>query len=119
MKYNQAFSRVLCEAMALMENYGWLLFLGLFIAGAGCAEGVSHYRELIINDLNRQLPQGIGIKYPHLSWNMSKLVESHREYFPESNIPKRIRLLTFISVGIMSVLGLTCLIIVLIRPLIH
>jgi hypothetical protein len=51
-----------------------------------CATGVALCRELMLDQLQRHLPEGQKIKHPHLSYKYSEIVRLHAQFYPESQI---------------------------------
>ena len=99
-----------------MSSVGLVLFLTLFIPAVVCGTGAQLCYEIIISDLRHRLPQGLGVKYPRMSWNYYKLIELHRQHFPGSRVPVVLRFLTFLGMGCMASLGLIGLALVLFKP---
>ena len=75
--------------------------------------------EIILSDLRHRLPQGLGVKYPRLSWNYWKLIELHRQHYPGSRVPVVLKFLAFHSLGFMFALGMIVLVLVIFKPWIH
>ena len=68
--------------------------------------------EIILRDLRSRLPQGLGVKYPRLSWNYYKMIDLHRQYYPGSRVPLALKFCTFLGLGFMAILGLVGFIVV-------
>ena len=98
-------------------SLGLFLFLAFFVPVVVCGTGAHLCYEIIINDLRHRLPQGLGVKYPRLSWNYYKMIDLHRQYFPASRVPVALRFLTFLGLGLMASLALLMgFVLVLLKP---
>src|SRR5579864_3946035 len=99
-----------------MSSIGLFLFLALFAPGILSMTAAHLCYEIIINDLRRRLPQGLGVKYPRLSWNYYKMIDLHSQYFPASRVPVVLRVLKFLGLGFMASLALLGFVLVLSKP---
>jgi len=97
---------------------GLLLFAALFVPAVLCGTATTVCYEIILHDL-RCLPQGLGVKYPRLSWNYYKMIDMHKQYFPGSRVPVVLRFCTFLGLGLMATLGLVGFIVVFSKPVAH
>jgi hypothetical protein len=103
---------------APMSLIGFLLFFGLFVPAVLCGTATTVCFEIILHDL-RRLPQGLGVKYPRMSWNYYKMIDMHKQHFPGSRVPVVLRFCTFLGMGLMAILGLVGLIVVFSKSVSH
>ncbi|HEY7403549.1 MAG TPA: hypothetical protein VIB39_08510 [Candidatus Angelobacter sp.] len=75
--------------------------------------------EIILHDLRHRLPEGLGVKYPRLSWNYYKMIHLHKQYYPGSRVPVVLKFFTFLGFAFMASLGLVGLIIAFSKPVGH
>jgi hypothetical protein len=97
-------------------SLGLLVFLAFFVPAVGCGTAAHLCYEIILHDLRHRLPEGLGVKYPRLSWNYYKMIDLHKQYFPGSRVPVVLRFLTFLGLGLMASLGLMVFVVVLFKP---
>jgi hypothetical protein len=95
---------------------GLLLFLAFFVPAVICGTGAQLCYEIIISDLRQRCPEGLGVKYPRMSWNYYKMIDLYKQCFPESRVPVVLRFLTFLGLGFMASLGLMGFVLVLFKP---
>jgi hypothetical protein len=65
---------------------GTLWVLASVALFALCGAGVSLCREIMLEEVQRRLPEGQKIKYPYLSYKYSQIVRLHEQFYPESRI---------------------------------
>lgn len=65
---------------------GTLWVLGSVAISALCGTGVALCREIMLEEVQRRLPEGQKIKYPYLSYKYSQIVQAHEQFYPESRI---------------------------------
>ena len=81
-----------------------LVDLVLFGTAVLCGGGVLVCRGIMLADL----PLGTlsEIEFPRASWNASRITKLYRQYHPESRVPKINKLLSYVGVSCMGVLGM-------------
>lgn len=65
---------------------GTVWVLGSVAISALCGTGVALCREIMLEEVQRRLPEGQKIKYPYLSYKYSQIVQAHERFCPESRI---------------------------------
>ena len=94
---------------------GLYLFVALFVPAVLSMTGAQVCYEIILHHL-RRLPQGLGVRYPRMSWNYYKMIDMHKQHFPGSRVPVVLRVCTSLGLGLMAILGLVGFIVVLSKP---
>jgi hypothetical protein len=72
---------------------GALWVLGPVAIFALCGTGVALCREIMLEEVQRRLPEGQKIQHPRLSHKYSQIVKAHEQFYPESRIRPVSRLL--------------------------
>jgi TRAP-type C4-dicarboxylate transport system permease small subunit len=82
---------------------------------AGCALGVALCREIMIDEVERRMPADERLGHPRLSFNYSRIVRLHAEFYPESRVRALSRFLFGLGALIMGSLVLGSFVCVLFR----
>jgi hypothetical protein len=107
------------ESLAATVPLGTLCVLGLVAVAALCGTGVALCREIMLDEVQRRLPEGQKIKYPYLSYKYSQIVRLHAQFYPESRIRAASRFLFGMALVTMGSLMLISFGLVMYRRLTH
>ena len=88
-----------------MPSLGLVLVIGSVSIFAVCGTGVALCREIMLDQVQRRLPEGQKIKYPYLSWKHSQIVQLHEQYFPNSSARAVSRFLTYAALSTIGTLA--------------
>lgn len=80
-----------------------------------CGLGVGLCREIMLEDVQRRLPEGEKIKFPYLSYKYPQILSLHAEFYPESRIRAVSRFLTWVALSSIGSLGVIALAIVIFK----
>lgn len=69
---------------------------------AACALGASLCREIMLEEVQRRLPEQQKIRHPYLSWKIFEIIRLHEQYYPESRIRAVNRFLIYLFVMTMG-----------------
>lgn len=94
---------------------GTIWVFATIIVFAVCGTGIVLCREIMLEEVQRRLPEGQKISYPYLSWKYPEIVRLHAQYYPESRIRAASRFLKVLALTSIGTLGLGALVIVIVR----
>jgi len=98
---------------------GTLWVLGSVAVFALCGTGVALCREIMLEEVQRCIPEGQKIEYPRLSYKYSQMVSLHTQFYPESRIRAVSRFLFGMALATMGSLMLISFGLVMFRQLTH
>jgi hypothetical protein len=94
---------------------GTVWVLTSVVISALCGTGVALCREIMLEELQRRLPDEQKIKYPRLSYKYPLIARMHAEFYPESRIRALSRFLFGIAILTMGTLMFGSLVMVIYR----
>jgi len=80
-----------------------------FVFGVLCGIGVALIREIMLDEVQRRLPEGEKIRFPHLSYKYFEIVRLHAQFYPESRIRAVARFLIYAGAFAMGSIALIML----------
>lgn len=98
-----------------MPSLGVLWVVGSVAFSALCGVGVALCREIMLEEVQRQLPEGQKIKHPHLNYRYFEIVNQHARFFPQSRIRAVSKFLVWMACLTMGSLMIITLGIVILR----
>lgn len=100
-----------------MPSLGLVLVTGSVSIFAACGMGVALCREIMLDQVQRRLPEGQKITYPYLSWKYPEILKLHEQYYPEARIRAVSRFLKYVALITIGTLGLGMLGTVILRSI--
>jgi hypothetical protein len=95
------------------------IFLLPIVCATLCGLGLAWYREVMLTEIEGRIDEADRMRYPHLSWNFSKIRKLHRQLYPQSRLWATTQFLIYVFVACMFSAGLVGLFAVLTNPVRH
>jgi hypothetical protein len=81
-----------------------------------CGIGMAVCRGIMLGELQGHLSGDQAIEFPRLSWNFSRIVRMHKEFYPQSRVPIVCSVLKYTAFVCMLGIGIICIYYAVLNP---